>query len=101
MGKEPVYAGDRCVGYVTSAAYGYTIGAGIAYAWLPEELTAVGTAGADRLLRPAGRRGGHRGAAVRPGDDAAARLRPPPPSRRNPVRTTPTHPPLFPRGRSP
>jgi glycine cleavage system aminomethyltransferase T len=43
MGKEPVYAGDRCVGYVTSAAYGYTVGAGIAYAWLPEELTAVGT----------------------------------------------------------
>ena len=30
------YDGDRCVGYVTSAAYGYTIGAGIAYAWLPE-----------------------------------------------------------------
>ena len=38
MGKEPVYDGDRCVGYVTSAAYGYTIGAGIAYAWLPAEL---------------------------------------------------------------
>ena len=36
MGKEPVYDGDRCVGYVTSAAYGYTIGAGIAYAWLPD-----------------------------------------------------------------
>ena len=43
MGREPVYAGDRCVGYVTSAAYGHTIGAGIAYAWLPERLTAVGT----------------------------------------------------------
>ena len=43
MGKEPVYDGDRCVGYVTSAAYGYTIGTGIAYAWLPEELTAAGT----------------------------------------------------------
>ena len=42
MGKEPVYAGDRCVGYVTSAAYGYTIGKGIAYAWLPAELAAVG-----------------------------------------------------------
>ena len=25
---------DRAVGYVTSAAYGYTIGKGIAYAWL-------------------------------------------------------------------
>ena len=26
LGKEPVYDGDGCVGYVTSAAYGYTIG---------------------------------------------------------------------------
>lgn len=43
MGKEPVYDGDRAVGYVTSAAYGYTIGKGIAYAWLPAELTAPGT----------------------------------------------------------
>ena len=43
MGKEPVYAGDACVGYVTSAAYGYTTGCGIAYAWLPSELTEVGT----------------------------------------------------------
>jgi dimethylglycine oxidase len=43
LGKEPVYAGDSCVGYVTSAAYGYTIGRGIAYAWLPSELTEVGT----------------------------------------------------------
>lgn len=38
MGKEPVYDGERAVGYVTSAAYGYTIGKGIAYAWLPAEL---------------------------------------------------------------
>jgi glycine cleavage system aminomethyltransferase T/glycine/D-amino acid oxidase-like deaminating enzyme len=36
MGKEPVYDGDQVVGYVTSAAYGYTIGKGIAYAWLPD-----------------------------------------------------------------
>ncbi|CAM5598660.1 GcvT family protein [Streptomyces aurantiogriseus] len=43
MGKEPVYDGGRAVGYVTSAAYGYTIGKGIAYAWLPTELTAPGT----------------------------------------------------------
>jgi glycine cleavage system aminomethyltransferase T/glycine/D-amino acid oxidase-like deaminating enzyme len=42
MGKEPVYDGDRCVGYVTSAAYGYTIGKGIAYAWLPAELAEPG-----------------------------------------------------------
>ena len=43
MGKEPVYDGDRAVGYVTSAAYGYTIGKGIAYAWLPAELAEPGT----------------------------------------------------------
>jgi glycine cleavage system aminomethyltransferase T/glycine/D-amino acid oxidase-like deaminating enzyme len=43
LGKEPVYAGDRAVGYVTSAAYGYTIGKGIAYAWLPSELSEPGT----------------------------------------------------------
>ena len=42
MGKEPVYDAQRCVGYVTSAAYGYTIGKGIAYAWLPAELAAPG-----------------------------------------------------------
>ncbi|MGH8867651.1 MAG: GcvT family protein [Actinomycetes bacterium] len=43
MGKEPVYdEGDRCVGYVTSAAYGYTVGLGIAYAWLPVELAVPG-----------------------------------------------------------
>ncbi|MEW2118336.1 FAD-dependent oxidoreductase [Streptomyces sp. NPDC005474] len=44
MGKEPVYEGERAVGYVTSAAYGYTIGKGIAYAWLPAELAVPGTA---------------------------------------------------------
>ncbi|HEY2041931.1 MAG TPA: FAD-dependent oxidoreductase [Jatrophihabitans sp.] len=42
VGKEPVFSGDDCVGYVTSAAYGYTIGRGIAYAWLPVQLTEVG-----------------------------------------------------------
>jgi glycine cleavage system aminomethyltransferase T len=42
MGKEPVYDGESCVGYVTSAAYGYTIGKGIAYAWLPAELSEPG-----------------------------------------------------------
>ncbi|MEY2227113.1 glycine cleavage T C-terminal barrel domain-containing protein, partial [Streptomyces sp. BF23-30] len=30
------------VGYVTSAAYGYTIGKGVAYAWLPAELATNG-----------------------------------------------------------
>jgi glycine cleavage system aminomethyltransferase T/glycine/D-amino acid oxidase-like deaminating enzyme len=48
LGSEPVYpgAGDAAtaVGYVTSAGYGYTIDRGIAYAWLPVELTEPGTA---------------------------------------------------------
>ncbi|HEX3287515.1 MAG TPA: FAD-dependent oxidoreductase [Mycobacterium sp.] len=35
LGKEPVYVDDRCVGYITSAAYSPTVGRGIAYAWLP------------------------------------------------------------------
>lgn len=42
MGSEPVYHDDACVGYVTSAGYGYTIGHGIAYAWLPAELAETG-----------------------------------------------------------
>ncbi|HYH92068.1 MAG TPA: glycine cleavage T C-terminal barrel domain-containing protein, partial [Candidatus Saccharimonadales bacterium] len=43
MGKEPVIADDRAVGYVTSAAYGYTVDASIAYAWLPSALATPGT----------------------------------------------------------
>jgi dimethylglycine oxidase len=44
MGKEPVHAGDSTVGYVTSAAYGYSLDRSIAYAWLPAELAVAGTA---------------------------------------------------------
>jgi len=43
LGKEPVFVDGRWAGYVTSAAYGHTIGKAIAYAWLPAEL-APGTA---------------------------------------------------------
>ncbi|MDA3646713.1 FAD-dependent oxidoreductase [Saccharopolyspora indica] len=43
MGSEPVHAGGSPVGYVTSAAYGYTVGASIAYAWLPRALAVPGT----------------------------------------------------------
>jgi glycine cleavage system aminomethyltransferase T len=42
MGSEPVYSGNETVGYVTSAAYGYSIGQSIAYAWLPPELSEEG-----------------------------------------------------------
>jgi len=34
---------EDAVGYVTSAAYAYTLGTPLAYAWLPAELTAPGT----------------------------------------------------------
>ncbi len=40
MGSEPVYVGGQPAGYVTSAAFGYTIGKSIAYAWLPVEAVA-------------------------------------------------------------
>jgi glycine cleavage system aminomethyltransferase T/glycine/D-amino acid oxidase-like deaminating enzyme len=43
MGKEPVHVGDSTAGYVTSAAYGYTLDRSIAYAWLPSPATSPGT----------------------------------------------------------
>jgi glycine cleavage system aminomethyltransferase T/glycine/D-amino acid oxidase-like deaminating enzyme len=44
MGKEPVFVGGEAIGYVTSAAWGHTIGKAIAYAWVPAALSAEGTA---------------------------------------------------------
>ncbi|KAL4798388.1 hypothetical protein BDV19DRAFT_356925 [Aspergillus venezuelensis] len=35
MGKEPVFVGGKSVGYVTTAAFAYTIGKPLVYAWLP------------------------------------------------------------------
>ncbi len=43
MGKEPIWADGRVVNYVTSAAYGYSIGRGIVYGYLPVDLATVGT----------------------------------------------------------
>jgi dimethylglycine oxidase len=43
LGGEPVLAAGVPVGYVTSAAYGYTVGTNIAYAWLPAEHATPGT----------------------------------------------------------
>ena len=40
LGKEPVFHDGRAVGSITSAAYGYTIGQPIAYAYLPAGLGA-------------------------------------------------------------
>ncbi len=41
LGNEPVFDGDTPVGYVTSAAYGYSVGTNIAYAWLPVDSRSV------------------------------------------------------------
>lgn len=35
LGKEPVFVDGKPLGYVTSAAFGFTVGKPIAYAWLP------------------------------------------------------------------
>jgi dimethylglycine oxidase len=43
MGKEPIIKEGKTVGYVTSSNYGYTIGKGIAYGYLPIELSRIGT----------------------------------------------------------
>ena len=42
VGQEPVLVDGEPAGYVTSAAFGHTIGRGVAYAWLPAGLP-VGT----------------------------------------------------------
>jgi dimethylglycine oxidase len=38
LGKEPIYYKGEAKGYITSAAYGYTIQKPIAYGWLPAEV---------------------------------------------------------------
>lgn len=43
LGSEPVRIGGKVVGRVTSAGYGYTVEASLAYAYLPIELAVVGT----------------------------------------------------------
>ena len=44
LGNEPVRVGGRIAGRVTSGGYGYTVGRSIAYAFLPAEHAAAGTA---------------------------------------------------------
>ena len=39
LGREPVFLDGQPVGYVTSAAFGHTVAAPIAYAWLPTSAT--------------------------------------------------------------
>jgi glycine cleavage system T protein len=43
MGKEPILAGDRVLGYVTSANYGYSVEKSIVYGYLPTEYAQAGT----------------------------------------------------------
>jgi len=43
MGKEPIWSEGAIVGYVTSAAYGYSIGHCIVYGYLPTALAVEGT----------------------------------------------------------
>jgi glycine cleavage system aminomethyltransferase T len=43
MGNEPILRDDRVVRYVTSSDYGYSVGAGIAYGYLPASHVQVGT----------------------------------------------------------
>ncbi|GLY94150.1 FAD-dependent oxidoreductase [Actinoplanes sp. NBRC 103695] len=43
MGKEPILVSGTTVGFVTSAAYGHTIGSPIAYGWLPVSAATPGT----------------------------------------------------------
>ena len=43
LGKEPIWADGDVVAYVTSAAYGYTVGRGVAYGYLPVEVAVEGT----------------------------------------------------------
>ncbi|KAF5857434.1 hypothetical protein ETB97_005781 [Aspergillus alliaceus] len=38
LGKEPVFYKDKAVGYVTSAAFGYTVRKPVVYAWLPSNV---------------------------------------------------------------
>ncbi|MEJ5913530.1 GcvT family protein [Pseudokineococcus sp. 1T1Z-3] len=44
LGHEPVHVDGQVAGYVTSAAFGHTVGKPVAYAWLPVAATEVGTA---------------------------------------------------------
>ncbi len=50
MGKEPVEVDGRPAGYVTSAGYGFSVDAPIAYAWLPADAARPGQAVAIRYF---------------------------------------------------
>ena len=72
--NEPVRVDGEVVGRVTSGGYGYTVGASIAYAYLPPEYAASRHRGRGRDLRRVGGRPGRAGAALRPGGRRRAEL---------------------------
>jgi dimethylglycine oxidase len=41
LGNEPVLSDGTPVGYVTSAAFGYSVGTGLAFAWVEPEVAVV------------------------------------------------------------
>jgi len=43
LGYEPIMDGATCIGHVTSANFGYSVGKFIVYGYLPTEFTAEGT----------------------------------------------------------
>jgi glycine cleavage system aminomethyltransferase T len=43
LGNEPVFQGDKVVGWVTSGGYGYSVQKSIAYGYLPLGLAKPGT----------------------------------------------------------
>jgi len=43
FGYEPIFSNGTCIGHVTSANYGYSVGKYILYGYLPKEYATVGT----------------------------------------------------------
>ena len=43
LSSMPIYDGEETIGYTTSGEYGYSVGSGIAYGYLPPELAMPGT----------------------------------------------------------
>ena len=43
LGYEPIMDGDTCIGHVTSANFGYSVGSFIVYGYLPAEFATEGT----------------------------------------------------------
>lgn len=43
FGYEPIFSDVECIGHVTSANYGYSVGKYILYGYLPKEFSAAGT----------------------------------------------------------